>query len=79
MGPAAWGPAGPDPVGLLHERQPLLDGRPEVGIASSSSWEFGRKRRFRQQVVRAPNEGRWSGQLSRVDVCIETRSSPLKR
>jgi hypothetical protein len=32
MRPAAGGPAGPDPVGLLHERQALLDGLPEVGI-----------------------------------------------
>jgi putative ABC transport system substrate-binding protein len=28
MSRAAWGPAGPDPVGLLHEPQPLLDGLP---------------------------------------------------
>lgn len=35
MRPAACGSAGSDPVGLLHERQPLPDGLPEVGVDDS--------------------------------------------
>ena len=38
MRPAAWGPAGPDPVGPLHERQPLLDGLPKVSVDDPKLW-----------------------------------------
>ena len=40
MRPAAWGPAGPDAVGLLHERQPLLDGLPEVSVDDPKLWRL---------------------------------------
>jgi hypothetical protein len=38
MRPAAGRLAWPDAVGPLHERQPLLDGVPEVGVDDPKFW-----------------------------------------